>query len=275
MITLSGFADEISSELEEQIQVMEEESIRHIEFRGVWGKNVLDLTDEELEKVKQALEDKQMRLSAVGSPIGKIKITDPFEPHLEKFERAIHAAKFFNTPNIRIFSFYLKEGEDPVKYRDEVIRRMKELVRRAEEAGVTLLHENEKHIYGDNAERCLDLLESCSSPNFRAIFDPANFVQCGVKPFAEAYPLLASYVDYIHIKDAKFADNSVTVAGLGDGQIPELLEELKSKGYAGFLSLEPHLKAAGHMAGFSGPALFMEATTGLKKLLAGLDWQWQ
>lgn len=274
MIALSGFADEISTELEEQLEVLNAESIRHVEFRGVWNKNVLDLTDEELQQVKQKLEQEGVQISAIGSPIGKIRITDPFEPHLEKCDRAIHTAKLFNTRNLRIFSFFIDEGQDPAAYREEVIRRMRLLVKRAEEADVLLLHENEKHIYGDNAERCLDLLQSCSSPNLRAVFDPANFVQCGVKPFAEAYPMLAPYIDYVHIKDAKFADGSVTVAGQGDGQIPELLVTLKEKGYTGFLSLEPHLQAAGSFAGFSGPALFKEASAGLKQLLADLNWKW-
>ncbi|WP_010277282.1 sugar phosphate isomerase/epimerase family protein [Paenibacillus senegalensis] len=275
MITLSGFADEISAELDEQLDILNAESIRYVEFRGVWNKNVLDLTDEQLQEIKQKMDKEGIRVSAIGSPIGKINITDPFDPHLEKFERAIHIAKFFNTRNIRIFSFFIKEDQKPEDFRDEVIRRMKLLVKRAEEADVLLLHENEKHIYGDNAERCRDLLESCSSANLRAVFDPANFVQCGVRPFEEAYPMLSAYIDYIHIKDAKSADGSVTVAGLGDGQIPELLRALKERNYSGFLSLEPHLQAAGSFAGFSGPGLFKEASDGLKRLLADLNWKWQ
>lgn len=274
MITLTGFADEISADLKEQLDCLQSEGIRYLEFRGVWNKNVLDLTDEELAQVKEMLDERGVQISAIGSPIGKIKITDPFEPHIEKFHRAVQAAKYFGTRYIRIFSFFIPENEDPSVYRDEVMRRLKELVKIAEEADVILLHENEKEIYGDNTERCLDILTTCSSSHLLAAFDPANFVQCGVKPFDQAYGPLRPHVEYVHIKDALFADGSVTVAGQGDGQVPEVLAALKESGYTGFMSLEPHLQAAGTFQGFSGPDLFKEATGGLKKLLSDLNWSW-
>ncbi|GIP31458.1 sugar phosphate isomerase/epimerase [Paenibacillus sp. J2TS4] len=274
MITLTGFADEISAEFKEQLDCLESEGIRYLEFRGVWNKNVLDLTDEEIAQVKEMLEERGIKISAIGSPIGKIKITDPFEPHVEKFHRALQLAKYFDTRYIRIFSFFMPENEKPEVYRDEVMRRMKELVRLAEEADIILLHENEKEIYGDNTERCLDILTTCRSSHLRAAFDPANFVQCGVKPFDDAYFPLKPHIEYVHIKDALFADGSVTVAGQGDGQVPQVLADLQASNYAGFMSLEPHLQAAGTFQGFSGPALFKEATSGLKKLLSDLNWEW-
>lgn len=274
MITLTGFADEISADLNEQLDCLSSESIRYLEFRGVWNKNVLDLTDEELERFRQTLEQRGVKVSSIGSPIGKIPITDPFEPHLAKFHRAIEIAKRLGARYIRIFSFFIPQGEDPAAHREEVMARMQQLVRAAEREDVILLHENEKEIYGDNAERCLDLLTTCRSSHLRAAFDPANFVQCGVKPYKEAYPLLKEHIEYVHIKDARFADGSVTVAGQGDGEVRELLAAWKASGYAGFMSLEPHLSAAGTFRGFSGPALFKEATRGLKQLLDELHWEW-
>ena len=87
--TLSGFADEIDPELDVQLRTLAETSIKHIELRGVWGKNVLALSDDELERVKSGLDASGVRVSAVGSPIGKIGIGDEFEPHVEKFRRAM------------------------------------------------------------------------------------------------------------------------------------------------------------------------------------------
>jgi 3-dehydroshikimate dehydratase len=275
MMILTAFADEISPDFDVQLDTLDLENIKHIEFRGAWNKGVLQLTDKELDLIEQKMEQRGFHISSIGSPIGKIRITDDFEPHLKDFDRAISIAKRFNVPYIRIFSFFLPEGEDPAIYRDEVMRRMTELLKRAEESEITLLHENEKHIYGDNAERCLDLFENFHSPRLRCAFDPANFVQCGIKPYTDAFPLLEPYIEYIHIKDALASDHSVVPSGDGDGQVTEILKAVKSQGYEGFLSLEPHLVEAGTFSGFSGPDLFQVASKALKNVLADINEEWK
>lgn len=274
MITLTGFADEISPDLEVQLDVLASEGISHLEFRGVWGKNVLKLTDEEIAQVKERLDARGFKVSSIGSPIGKIKITDAFEPHMQDFQRAIYVAKYFGAPFIRIFSFFIPEGEHPEIYHEEVMRRMKQLVRLAEHEGIQLLHENEKDIYGDTGERCLEIFRACDSSNLRGAFDPANYVQCGVRPMTEAYPLVAPYITYYHIKDALMESRKVVPAGEGDGQLQQLIGLLKEHDFSGFLSLEPHLSAAGAFQGFSGPELFVVAVKALKKLLTDADLEW-
>ena len=270
MFELSGFADEISPDPEEQLRVLEEEGIRHLELRGVWKKNVLDLTDAERERFKGMLDENGIGVSAIGSPIGKMKIGDPFEPHLERFERAMDCARFFGTKHIRLFSYFLPEGEDASRFRDEVISRMREKAARAEKAGLTLLHENEKHIYGDTGARCLDILDAVDSPALKCCFDPANFVQCGEDPLS-CWELLKEHVAYFHIKDALASTGEVKPAGGGDGKIAEILRDAQTRGFYGFLSLEPHLKAAGTFDGFSGPERFKTAARALKDLLKGIS----
>ncbi|MNC14625.1 fructoselysine 3-epimerase [compost metagenome] len=144
---------------------------------------------------------------------------------------------------------------------------MKQLAQVAEAEGVVLLHENESHIYGDNGERCLDILQACDSPHLRAAFDPANFVQCRIEPVSQAYPLLSDYISYIHIKDAIKETGAVVPAGEGDGQLRELLQHLMAKGFSGYMSLEPHLKAEGSRQGLSKPELFVVTSQALKRLL--------
>ncbi|MBE1440602.1 sugar phosphate isomerase/epimerase family protein [Paenibacillus sp. OAS669] len=273
MITLTGFADEISSDLEEQLDVLESEGIYHLELRSVWGKNVLKLSNEETVKVKERLDQRGFRVSSIGSPIGKIKITDAFEPHLEEAKHAIQLAKFFAARYVRIFSFYIPDG-NPADYRAEVLGRMERLTRLAESEGVILLHENESHIYGDTGERCLDILQANASAHLRAAFDPANFVQCKVEPVTQAYPLLSEYISYIHIKDALMENDKVVPAGEGDGQLCQLIHKLNERGYSGFLSLEPHLKAEGKWQGFDKPELFVVAAKALKQLLAENNITW-
>lgn len=274
MWTLTGFADEISPELDEQLATLELESIRYLELRGVWGKNVLKLSDDEVERVKARLAGAGVGVSSIGSPIGKIKIGDDFAPHLADFRRALAVARALGAPYIRIFSFFIPEGDDPARYRDEVLERLGALVREAEGSGVTLVHENEKHIYGDIPERCLDILTGINSPTLRAAWDPANFVQCGVRPHTEGYERLRPFIDYVHVKDARLGSGEVVPAGEGDGEVRETIAALHASGFDGFFSLEPHLKSAGAFSGFSGPDLYRKAAQAFKALLRerGIAW---
>jgi 3-dehydroshikimate dehydratase len=109
----------------------------------------------------------------------------------------------------------------------------------------------------------------------KIVFDPANFVQCGVKPYSEAYPLLQTYIENVHIKDALFIDGKEVPAGKGDGEVREVLRALKDRGYNGFLSLEPHLEASETFAGFSGQELFKVSTHALKDLLKEIQSEWK
>jgi len=270
MFTLSGFADEISSDLTVQLNVLQELDIGYLELRGVWGKNVLELDDQQVGTVKSELERRGIRVSAIGSPIGKIKIDAPFEPHLEDFRRAMDLAERFDCRYIRMFSFFVPEGAAD-DYRPQVMERLGALLAEAKGRPITLLHENERHIYGDIPRRCRDIFETLASPQLRMTFDPANFVMCGVCPFTEGYNLLQDYIEYVHIKDAIMAEKRVVAAGEGDGQIRQLLQALKGGGYDGFLSLEPHLVVAGGSSGFTGPELFGVATRALRELLQEIE----
>ena len=274
MWTLTGFADEISPELEEQLETLAQESMGYMELRSAWNTNVLDLSDDELDRIKSATAQRGIGISSIGSPIGKVPVTDPFGPHLERFRRALYAADVMESPYVRVFSFFVPEGQEPGHYREEVIDRMGIMAGEAENAGVTLLHENEKEIYGDVPSRCLEILAGVGSPALRAAWDAANFVQCGVRPYTEGYASLRPYVEYVHVKDALFGSDSVVPAGEGDGQLPETLSALRASGFDGFFSLEPHLASAGMYSGFSGPALFRKAAGAFKELLRrqGIEW---
>jgi sugar phosphate isomerase/epimerase len=267
MWTLSGFADEITADLQIQCQTLNGLGIDFIEFRSAWNTNVLDLDDDRLEEAGRILASYGIRLSSVGSPIGKIAIGDDFEPHLVRFQRALHVANVLDAPYIRLFSFFIPSGEEPGRHRDEVLRRMAALATAAKGHGVVLLHENEKDIYGDEAQRCLDIVESVGSAQLRLAWDPANFVQCGVAPFTDGYAMLRPYLDYIQIKDAVMATGQVVPAGEGDGELSETLLALEADGFDGFFSMEPHLGTTATMGGFSGAELFTRATRAFTAML--------
>jgi len=266
MIRLSAFADEISQDPVEQIGVLSEHGIRHIEFRAIHGTNVLDLGEAQHEEFRALLDSRGFGLSALGSPIGKIKVVDPFDPHLERFARALDLADFYRTPRIRIFSFYIPAGDDPATHRDEVMTRMGELARRANDRGVTLLLENQKGIYGDTAARVLDLLETVNSPALSHAFDPANYLEVG-QGVDEAWTMLRPRVTHFHVKDYDVKTHKNVPAGKGDGQIPRLIADAVANGYEGFCVLEPHLVIAEQSYGFTGPERFGDAARALKGAL--------
>jgi sugar phosphate isomerase/epimerase len=259
MWALSGFADEIDDDFERQCIVFNELGIKNLELRSAWGVNVLDLSDDQLMAAKNILRRSGIDVSSIGSPIGKISILDDFEEHLRRHARALAAAEHFAAPYIRLFSFFIPAGDDPDRHRDEVLRRMEALTDRAAGRGVILLHENEKEIYGDIPRRCVDIVESVGSATLRLVWDAANFVQCGVRPFSDGYAVLRPYLAYMQIKDAVMATGQVVPAGEGDGETLATLRALHNDGFDGYFSLEPHLRDATTLGGFSGEQEFIRA----------------
>ena len=183
--TLSGFIDEISDDFTEQCKVASGLELRHVEVRSAWGINILNLDSGQLASVREVLAEYGLQVSSIGSPIGKISIDDDFPPHLDRMRHAVEVAQLLEAPYIRIFSFFIPAGTDPDSRRDEVLTRMSALAEVAAGTDVTLVHENEKEIYGDIPRRCLDIVTSVSAPQLQLAWDPANFVQVGVRPFTE------------------------------------------------------------------------------------------
>jgi len=238
----SAFADEYSKEFDEQIKGLLENNVHLIEPRGIDGVNISDLTTEKAMEVKSKLDAAGIGISALGSPIGKIKLDEDFESHKIKLRRTCEIAKILGAQRIRMFSFYMpKDCEDVSVYRDTVMARMGEMIDIAEEYGIQLCHENEKGIYGDTPERCLELVKAFDG-RLGCVFDPANFIQCGVTPFPEAFESLLPYLTYMHIKDCA-ASGTVVVAGTGVGCIPEIFALLnRTVNGEIVVTVEPHLK---------------------------------
>ena len=270
MFTLSAFADEISPDPQEQINVLTQSGVKHIELRSILKTNVLDLTDLQVQELKSLLGKHGFRHSAIGSPIGKIRIDQPFEPHLKRFERAVELCKVFDTPNIRIFSYYPVEGSDwnaaDPETRQEVFDRLDQQIRLAEKAGVRLFHENEHRIFGDSPARVAMLFAALPSPAFRAAYDAANYVFCGFDPW-EGWTATRDATAHFHIKDWKAGEQHGSLAGEGQGRIPDVIADAVQRGYDGFATLEPHLLGGGPTGGVTGPDLFPKAVAAFKAIL--------
>ena len=280
-LILSGFSDEIHPNFDTQLEVASSLGVKAIEIRGVDGKNISTLTPAEAETIKAKLDAKGMIVSSIGSPIGKIKITDDFEPHFEVYKNVVELCKVLGSKYIRMFSFHVS-GEEAPAYEEEVMKRLEKLAEYAVKQNVVLLHENEKGIYGDIAPRCEKIMKRLYSDNFKAVFDFANFVQVG-QDTLEAYEMMKPYIEYVHIKDALKGSGKVVPAGWGDGNVKAILSMLKEKGYKGFLSLEPHLtnfngfkdleaSEGEDKAEMEGAVAYHTALNALEALLWEIDW---
>lgn len=270
MFTLSAFADEISPDPREQVAVLKGCGVRFIEFRSIHQTNVLALSDAQIKEFKKLLDGEGFGLSAIGSPIGKVPVDAPLEPHLDKFKRAVELCGVLGTPNIRVFSYYPPAGVpfdgNWVPYRDEVIRRMRVKAELAQKAGVTLFHENEHKIYGDSPARVRDLMASVNNPALRSAYDAANWVFCGYDP-VQGWELTKDYVGHFHIKDWKAGEEHGRIPGTGDGNIAHSIRDAVQRGYQGYATMEPHLRGGGPTGGVSGPDLFPLAVEALRGIL--------
>lgn len=231
-----AFADEADPKISGQIEALHGNSIKLIELRGVDGKNVAEITAEEARELKKRFDSEGIAVWSIGSPIGKVDITSPAVDELERFKRVLETAVICGAENIRMFSFYKTDNSSACF--DEICRRLDDMISAAKGSGVDLCHENEKGIYGDIAERCFKLHSAL--PEFKGVFDPANFVQCNEDTLV-AWELLKPFMKYAHIKDAN-ADGKVVPPGEGMGNLPELLPRFSAAGIE-VLTLEPHLMA--------------------------------
>lgn len=231
-----GFADEASSMLDEQIAAMKRNGLNGLEIRNVDGVNVSDITVEKAREVREKLDAAGLCVWSIGSPLGKISIEDDFEAHLEKCRHTCKIANVLGAKRIRMFSFYLPKDCNPDDYEQEVVAKISRMLDAAKEYGVVLCHENEKGIFGDNADRCRRLLSTL--PDLKCVFDPANFVQVGQETLS-AFELLKDRIDYLHVKDA-LADGNVVPAGKGVGNLKQIVSSCLEMGMDDF-TIEPHL----------------------------------
>ena len=239
-IIISAFADEYSDNFEEQLQGLNKLGITHIEIRHVNKKNISVLTKEEVLEVKELLDKYGIKVSAIGSPLGKIKLDGDIDGHIETAKRVYEYANILGAKFVRMFSFYAPAGKNILEMKEEAFAAVGRLIEAAREYGVILCHENEAKIYGDVPERCHELLDFF--PDLACVYDMGNYVLEGVDPYPKSYRLLKDRIAYFHIKDALSA-GAIVPPGCGEAKIAEILAEHKEYVDSDFfVSLEPHLE---------------------------------
>lgn len=279
---LSAFADEITPDFDGQLEALKKLNIPLLELRGVDGKSFTQLTDAEVSAVGGKLKKAGIGLSALGSPIGKIAVTDDFEAHKALLDRIMDIGDRLDCRRIRVFSFYRGEGQSDEAFAETACRMLGELLDKADARGFMLCHENEKDILGDTPQREKALLDRFGG-RLRAVLDSGNFAFCRFDP-APAYGLLKDYIDYMHIKDAD-EDGVIVPPGKGKALLEETLRLLNAD-YPDrelVLTMEPHLMMftglsslsklddIRHKYSFSTPfEAFETATSAVREMLARL-----
>lgn len=252
-LTLSAFADEYADSFDGQLAICKELGIPCIELRFIDGKNICTVSDEVLDEVEKKLNASGIGVSAIGSPIGKIKLDDDMTAHLALAERAFAIAKRFHAKYVRVFSFYLPDGKTREECKEEVFAAMEKMIQLAEKYGVIPCHENEAKIYGESPECCLELLQRFEG-RLKAVFDMGNFVLDGHDPYPNAYNTLKDYIAYFHIKDSLFA-GAIVPPGKGEAKIKEVLDAYRATATEGtFITLEPHLQTFSGLNALVGKA---------------------
>ncbi len=248
----SAFADEAAVDFAGQLAALKQHGIDLLEIRGVDGKNMSKLTNDEARVARQMMDDAGIGLSALGSPYGKYPIEADFAAHREDFRRGLELAHLLGADKIRMFSFFIPAGDDAAIWRGKVIDQLGVMLEEAEKAGIFLAHENEKGIYGDTADRCIDLLDVF--PQLGCVFDPANFIQCN-EDILPAFDRMADRITYMHVKDALRDSGAVVPAGCGDADFPALIARLRALDRPMVMTLEPHLTVFKGLSDLQGEEL--------------------
>ena len=237
---LSGFSDEYSANFDEQLEGAKKLGMEFIELRFVDGVNVSALTEQALKQVKEKLDKNGVKVSAFGSPIGKISLADDFNVHLELAEKVFLTARELDCKLIRIFSFYLN-GRERKDCFNEVCERLSKLLEVADRYGVILCLENEEALYGQSPEHIRELC-SAFGGRIRTVMDMGNYLLCGHEPYPNAYNLVKEYIEYFHVKDA-IKSGEIVPCGEGEACIKEILNDYKKENpeKTVFVSNEPHL----------------------------------
>ncbi|QTQ13138.1 sugar phosphate isomerase/epimerase [Treponema parvum] len=271
MFTLTGFADELGPDFDAQMEIWRQMKLSWFELRSAWGSNVMELTDEQVSLIGKTIKGCGIKVSCIGSPIGKTFIEDPLSLEMKRLERAVRLANFFGCGRVRIFSFYCRNG-NILEHRDEVLFRLGKMTEFASREGVTLLHENESEIYGQLSAQSAEIAAALKSDHFGLVFDPANYSIAGENAL-DAEKVMHKYISYVHVKDYSGHALDMSVPGEGVSCIPQVFDRLRDRDI--FISMEPHLDVAGRFGGGTSPEKFAVAVNAVRKILDGLGIEWK
>jgi len=265
---ITGISDEAGKDLDTQIRAHKElgwdrMEIRDVSVDGGKADNLHDISEEDFENTVERIQNAGLEVYCFSSRIanwGK-KIDEPFDSSLEEIERCIPRMKRLGTKYVRVMSFKVRFGEED-QMEEERFKRLREIVKRFSDEGLTPLHENCMNYGGMGYTYTLKMLENV--PGLRLVFDTGNpfFADDHTKSEPhpkqsawEFYDHVREFVDYVHIKDGHWVGKKTFCwPGEGEGDVERIIQDLVANGYQGGLSIEPHMGAVYDLPGAASDA---------------------
>jgi sugar phosphate isomerase/epimerase len=261
-MTFLGIGDEAGANLNSQLAATRDLGWKCIEMRAVEmpghaKANFHDIPDDAFDAAVKQLELSGVQVYCFGSAVMNWakKVGDPFEITLAEVKRCIPRMKRVGAKFVRIMSF--KPGDEEFKTPSEVFRRVKDVTNMFLDAGLQPVHENCMNYGGMSWQHALELLDKC--PGLKWVFDTANPVfnadRSKPKPWPrqdawEFWQNVRDHVVHIHVKDATWDatknDAEYNWPGEGQGRVREILKDALACGYAGGISIEPHMVTVFH-----------------------------
>lgn len=278
---LAVITDEISMDLSQALDVMKEYGCTAAELRTMWGTNIADLSEDQVDEARKLLDQKHLEVCCLASPLFKCELFEgaggetgrmhqaverTSQEQMDLLARCAGLAKTFGTSYIRMFSFW-RRGPLTPEIEDAIAAQIGDAVRFAEDNDIVLLMENEHDCYLGTGAETARFLERVNSPALQAVWDPGNAFFADENPFPDGYQAIRNYVKHVHVKDAELlASGRKRFVVVGEGEIDYSghFKALKEDGYRGFISLETHYRPFGGTPE-QGSRLCLQ---GLSKLLA-------
>jgi L-ribulose-5-phosphate 3-epimerase len=259
MFEIGTITDQADMDFEEALKFIKGLGMEYVELHALWNKNIEELNDDEVSEAKRLVKKYGLRVSLISStlflqchlfesdrkfgPIDDyfITIAGDYEFHMKALKRCIMLCDIFDTDKIRIFGFI---KEDPSIDEDTAVEKVKESLieplEMVERAELTLVLENCPHTYLQFGSLTKRVIDEIGSKRFRALWDPANAMRSGGKPYPEDYRQIRQYIAHVHAKDVSL-DGKPHMVPLGEGNIDYrgILKSLTEDGFSGVVSLEP------------------------------------
>lgn len=244
-----GIGDEAGYTLNDQIHIHQQLNWHNMELRTIEGIPIAKIPKTQFNELKDNLEQAAIHVPVLASKIGdwSSTIDNPFEKDINELNTLIELAHVLNTPYIRIMS-YPNHNHDEMIWGNLVVKRVKELAKRASDNNIILLHENCHGWAASDPNRVLQLIEETEYKGFAILYDIGNPVVYGYDGIQYLKKII-KYVRHIHVKDA-IAQNEIkecfTLPGHGQAHIKETIQLLLENNYGGCISIEPHLALIPH-----------------------------
>lgn len=264
LIEIGAVTDEFSpTDLAKALGAMTDLGMTFVELRVVYGRNVVELSENEIDRVREIVESCGMRVLSVASPLLKCTLPDgpqvaahiqqdvfgsayAFEDQPRLARRAFEIADRTGAKIIRVFSYW--RTIDPEACFDRVAAALRDLADEAGRRGVIIGLENEHACNVATAGETARLLAAVGHSSLQVIWDPANALVAGETPFPDGYAKLpVSRIAHVHAKDCHVKDHAAVFGPLGEmgidwrGQVEALVRD----GYCGGISLETHWTGPG------------------------------